>query len=41
VFVSFAGQKFDGQGRLVDEKTRELVRKLLEALVIWARRLNP
>jgi chromate reductase len=40
VFVSFAGQKFDEQGRLTDEKTKEFIRALLEALVNWSRRLR-
>jgi len=39
VFVSFAGQKFDEQGTLADEKTREFVKGLLEALVSWTKRL--
>ena len=33
VFVNFAAQKFDGQGRLLDEHTRELARVLIKALV--------
>ena len=33
VFVTFAAQKFDDQGKLLDDKTRELVRVLLQALV--------
>ena len=33
VFVTFAAQKFDDQGRLVDEKTREVVKVLLRTLV--------
>jgi len=32
VFVTFAAQKFDAEGRLVDEKTRETVRSLLKTL---------
>ena len=41
VFVPQAKDKFDAQGRLVDEDTRAHVRRLVEALVAWARRLNP
>jgi chromate reductase len=41
VFVTFAAQKFDAQGKLTDEKTRELVKALLQALVAWTKRLNP
>ena len=33
VFVTFATDKFDAEGRLIDEKTRELVRLLLKTLV--------
>jgi copper chaperone CopZ len=38
--VTFAPQKFDEKGRLLDEKARELVRKLLHNLVNWARKLK-
>jgi chromate reductase len=37
VIVTFAAQKFDDAGRLLDEKTRELIRQLLETLAAWAR----
>jgi chromate reductase len=40
VFVTFAGQKFDKQGRLIDEKTREYIKALLESLIAWAKRLR-
>ena len=40
VFVSFAFQKFDDKGRLLDEKTKELIRELLDNLVAWAKRLK-
>lgn len=40
VFVTFAPEKFDDKGRLLDEKTRELIRQLLETLVDWVRRLK-
>jgi chromate reductase len=33
VFVTFAPQKFDDKGRLLDEKTKELMKELLDALV--------
>jgi chromate reductase len=38
VFITFAGQKFDEQGRITDDKTKEFFRALLEALVNWTRR---
>ena len=40
VLVTFSPQKFDDQGRLLDEKTKELVRELLNALFTWARKLK-
>jgi chromate reductase len=39
VMVSNASQKFDQQGNLVDEQTREQVREHLAALAVWTRRL--
>lgn len=41
VFVTFATQKFDGEGRLTDTKTRELIAELLVSLAAWTRRLKP
>ena len=38
VFVTFAGQKFDDQGKLTDEATRSVVATLLKALVNLASR---
>jgi chromate reductase len=40
VMVARAQEKFDEQGRLTDEATREHVRKLLEALAAWTVRLR-
>jgi len=40
VLVPRAHEKFDQDGRLTDEKTRELVRKLLVALRDWTLRLR-
>jgi chromate reductase len=40
VFVSFASQKFDGGGRLLDEKAKELIRELLANLIALAKRLK-
>jgi len=40
VVVNMAEQKFDGEGKLIDEATRQQVRKLLEALEAWTRRLG-
>jgi len=40
VLIGHAAQKFDAQGNLTDEKTRALIRLLLENLAAWARRLK-
>ncbi len=40
VFVSFASQKFDSEGRLLDEKTKELVAGLIKALADWTKKLK-
>jgi chromate reductase len=40
VFVTFAGQKIDDKGTVTDEKTREIIAQLLQALVAWTRRLE-
>jgi chromate reductase len=40
VFVTFANQKFDEKGNLTDEKTKEYVKHLLEALVAWTKKLG-
>ncbi len=41
VMVSFAQEKIDKDGKVTDQKTRELIRQLLESLVTWTRRLAP
>ena len=40
VMINNCASKFDEQGRLTDEKTREFLRQALEALVHWTRRLQ-
>lgn len=40
VLVPFAADKFDASGRLTDQKTRDKIRELLEALVAWTGRLS-
>jgi chromate reductase, NAD(P)H dehydrogenase (quinone) len=40
VMINFAPTKFDEHGRLVDEPTREVIRRQLEALVDWVQRLK-
>jgi chromate reductase len=41
VMIANAAEKFDANGNLIDEKTKELIRQLLQALVAWTRRLQP
>jgi chromate reductase len=40
VMVPFAKDKIDENGRVVDPKTREKIREMLEALVVWARKFK-
>ena len=40
VLIAQADERFDAQGNLTDENTREHVRKLLVALAAWTRRLQ-
>jgi chromate reductase len=40
VMVPFAQEKIDQNGRLTDQKTREKIKELLEALVLWTRKLK-
>jgi len=40
VMVPYAQEHIDADGNLTDEKTRQLIRQLLEALVQWTKRLK-
>lgn len=40
VMISNAAERFDDQGNLKDEKTREVIRKMLRNLVDWTRQLE-
>jgi chromate reductase len=40
VMIANAGERFDADGNLTDEPTKEYVGKLLAALVDWTRRLR-
>jgi chromate reductase len=40
VMVSHAHEKIDTDGNLIDQKTRELIRQLIENLVSWTKRLS-
>jgi len=40
VMVAVAQEKIDDQGRLTDTKTREKIAELIEALIVWTRRLK-
>jgi chromate reductase len=39
VMIGNAGEKFDEAGNLTDEKTKDYIRKLLQNLVDWTRRI--
>lgn len=38
--VPLAQEKIDPNGRVIDEKTREKIKELLESLVAWTRKLR-
>jgi hypothetical protein len=38
--VFFAHDKIDKDGKLIDQKARELITQILENLVSWAKRLK-
>ena len=40
VFVTRAAEKFDADGRLIDEVTRRFIRQTTEALLAWTRKLH-
>lgn len=40
LFITHAREKFDTQARLIDERTRQQVRALVEALIVWTHRLK-
>jgi chromate reductase len=40
VMVGAANERFDAEGNLTDEQTREYVRRLVQSLVDWTRRLG-
>jgi chromate reductase, NAD(P)H dehydrogenase (quinone) len=40
VMIGDAATRFDAQGKLTDETSRELIRQLLQNLVEWTRRLS-
>jgi len=40
VMVPFASDKVNGEGTLTDEKTREKIRELLQALAAWTQKLK-
>jgi chromate reductase len=40
VMIAKAAERFDADGNLTDEKTRDLIRRLLQDLVAWTRCLS-
>jgi chromate reductase len=41
VMIGNAAERFDGEGNLTDETTKDHIRRLLQSLVEWTRRLAP
>ena len=41
VMIAKAHERFDADGNLTDEKTKELIRRLLQGLVDWTRLIGP
>jgi len=40
VMIPFAQEKFDENGNLIDEKTKEKIKELLAALVAWTKKIK-
>ena len=40
VMIANASQRFDAEGNLTDEATKEFIRQLLQSLVDWTRRIS-
>jgi chromate reductase len=40
VMVPFAQEKFDANGTLTDQKTKEKVKELLESLIRWTKKMQ-
>jgi hypothetical protein len=40
VMITNSAQRFDEHGNLVDEATRDIMRKFLQALVLWTRQVE-
>ncbi len=40
IFVAHADRQFDSEGRLLDEKAKELIKELLISLVSWTKKLG-
>jgi len=40
IFVTYAAQKFNEKGELTDEPTKETIKKQLDALINWTRKIN-
>ena len=40
VMITRSAERFDEQGNLVDEPTRDIMRKFLQALVLWTRQVE-
>ncbi len=41
LMIANASQKFDAQGNLTDEKTKEMITRVVQGLVDWTKQLQP
>ena len=41
VMIGNASERFDAQGKLTDDATKDFIRQLLQSLVEWTRRIGP
>ena len=41
VMIGNAAERFDAEGNLTDEATKDFIRQLLQNLVVWTRQLQP
>jgi chromate reductase len=41
VMIANASERFDAEGNLTDETTKDFIRQLLQSLVKWTRQIAP
>jgi chromate reductase len=40
VMIGNAAERFDAEGNLTHETTKDFIRQLLQSLMVWTRRIN-